>query len=598
MKLMGDSKKTLKYFLSRKWKAMIFIAALSFIVAFFESLATFAIYPVLSLMSPETVSGVHNSNLDTIMSWITSHSPASPLYAAVVLLFGLTLIKLVLSYGNILLTWVTANTIYQETQIQIMSSLLRSDYQFLLSAQKGDLAYRALNAPGYVSKITNVIPMITVEVLKTLMLMTMLFLISPQVTLFLVIIATLYFLVARYIAGNVSYGTGSGRAKSASNQSIHAMNALKGIKAIRLFGVTKFWIDQFARECKNFYFFARKDAAITGIPSMLLELVSVSFICAMALYFTGNGKNFLGNLPMIGVFAYSLLKLLPSLKQISNYGMELMANLPHAEAAYHAIEESERYQGNAGGHEWLNAFQSQIAIKDVSFYYANTKKPAVRNVNVEIAKGQFVGIIGPSGSGKTTLLDLLGGLLKVSSGEILLDGKPIDSFSSESMSDHISYVGQDPFLYNETIRNNILFGRKDPGNDAIRQALRKADVLEFVESLPGGLDFVVADDGMKMSGGQRQRICIARALLRNPEILLLDEATSALDHKTEEKIIETILRIVRQDRDTVIFVTHRKSAIQQADHIIKMKDGQVLTPEEPSSVSPNRETDGDLRPEI
>ena len=97
-----------------------------------------------------------------------------------------------------------------------------------------------------------------------------------------------------------------------------------------------------------------------------------------------------------------------------------------------------------------------------------------------------------------------------------------------------------------------------------------------MESLPGGLDYIVADDGMKMSGGQRQRICIARALLKNPEILLLDEATSALDHKAEEKIIETILRIVKQDGNAVIFVTHRKSAIQRADQVIEVKDGQIL----------------------
>jgi ABC-type multidrug transport system fused ATPase/permease subunit len=256
--------------------------------------------------------------------------------------------------------------------------------------------------------------------------------------------------------------------------------------------------------------------------------------------------------------------------------MEVMSMLPHAEAAYHAIDESDRHQKDGSGHEQLDAFRAKIQIKDVTFNYANTEKPAVKNVSAEIRKGQFVGIIGPSGSGKTTLLDLLAGLLNVSSGEIMMDGRPMDSFSPESLSEHFGYVGQDPFLFNDTIRSNVLFGRNDPGDDTIKQALRKADVLDFVESLPGGLDYIVADDGMKMSGGQRQRICIARALLKNPEILLLDEATSALDHKTEEKIIETILRIVKQDGNTVIFVTHRKSAIQRADHVIEMKDGQIL----------------------
>ncbi|HUH67180.1 MAG TPA: ABC transporter ATP-binding protein, partial [Syntrophales bacterium] len=549
---------------------------LSFVVAFFEGLATFAIYPVLSLVAPASGGSGQNHYLDAIMTWIVSHSAASPLYMAVALLFGLTFFKLILSYGNILLTWVTANKIYQETQIKMMSSLLTTDYQFLLSAQKGDLAYRVLTAPGYVSKITNVMPMMAVELLKTIMLITMLFFISARITTVLIVVAALYFLLARFIARNVSYGTGSGRAQSASNQSVHAMNALKGIKIIRLFGVTKFWADLFGKECKDFYIFARKDAAISGIPNMLLELVTIAFICAMALYFTANGSSFLSNVPVIGVFAYSLLKLMPSLKQMSSYGMEVMAMLPHAEAAYHAIDESDRHQEGSNGREKLIAFSTRIQIKDVTFYYANTDKPAVKNVSADIPKGQFVGIIGPSGSGKTTLLDLLAGLLNVSSGEILLDGKPLGSFSPETLSEHFGYVGQDPFLLNDTIRNNVLFGRNDPGDEIIKQALRKADVLDFVESLPGVLDYRVADDGMKMSGGQRQRICIARALLKNPEILLLDEATSALDHKTEEKIVETIMRIVKEAGNAVIFVTHRKSAIQRADQIIEMKDGQIL----------------------
>lgn len=576
MKFSGDSKKALKYFLSKKWKALVLIGILSFIVAFFESLATFAVYPVLSLLAPTAQGSNQNPYLDSVMNWIVSHGAASPLYTAVALLFGLTFIKLILSYGNILLTWVTANIIFQETQIKMMSSLLTADYQFLLNAQKGDLAYRVLTAPGYVSKIINVIPMMAVESLKTLMIIAMLFLISSQVTIFLIAIALIYFLLARFVARNVSYGTGSGRAQSASKQSVHAMNALKGIKAIRLFGVTKFWSDLFGKECRNFYFFARKDAAISTIPGMLLELVTISFICALAIYFTSGGNSFLSNIPVIGVFAYSLLKLMPSLKQLSGYGMEIMSMLPHAEAAYHAIEESEHHQRERNGHDQLQTFQSGIQIRDLSFYYVNTDKPAVKNLSAEIRKGQFVGIIGPSGSGKTTLLDLLAGLLMTSSGDILLDGKPIQSFSSESLSRHVGYVGQDPFLFNDTIRNNILFGRNDPGDDAVKQALRKAGVLEFVESLPGGFDYIVADDGMKMSGGQRQRICIARALLSNPEVLLLDEATSALDHNTEEKIVETIQKIVKEDGNTVIFVTHRKSAIQLADLIIEMRDGQIV----------------------
>lgn len=576
MQLTGKSWQALRYFLASKWQALLYLGGLSVLVALFESLATLAIYPILVLVTPPAVGEASHGFLQGIISWIYQNRVFTPMYTAAFLLFMLTLIKVVLSYSQVLFAWITSNKIFQETQIKMITLILFADYQFLVNTQKGDLVYRLLNAPGYISKVINTIPVIGVEVLKISMIIAMLLVLSPKVTFILLVVAALFFWVTRLLAQRVSYATGSGRARSASNQAIHAMNALKGFKSIRLYGVTNYWIELFAEECRAFYKYALKDSVIGEIPKNLLELVSISLICIMVWYFGATPEGIMSNIPVLGVFAFSLLKIMPSLKLISSNWLGLFAMLPHAEAAYLAIIDADHYRNTLEGADELKAFGSRIELKNIVFNYANTKESVLKGINLSIEAGRFIGIIGYSGSGKTTLLDLVANLLRPSSGEVLIDGRPISLYSSESISKHMGYVGQETFLFNDTIRQNILFGREGYDDSAVKEALKKSGLLDFVETLPGGLDFVLADDGLKISGGQRQRISIARAMLRNPEILLLDEATSALDQKTEVKIMETILELVRRDGKTVIFVTHRKSALDNADYVIEMKDGKLF----------------------
>ena len=182
-------------------------------------------------------------------------------------------------------------------------------------------------------------------------------------------------------------------------------------------------------------------------------------------------------------------------------------------------------------------------------------------------------IVGESGSGKTSILNLLLKVLEQTSGEITIDSVPLKDVSTDKWYDRIGYVGQEVFMFNGTIRENVLFGMRNGNDSEIYKALEMANATEFVEKCDKGIDTIIGDNGVKLSGGQRQRLSIARALLRKPDILIFDEATSSVDNISERFIKETIKRLHKQI--TIINVAHRLSTIKDADEIIVLKDGKV-----------------------
>ena len=217
-------------------------------------------------------------------------------------------------------------------------------------------------------------------------------------------------------------------------------------------------------------------------------------------------------------------------------------------------------------------------MENMTFTYPDVEEPVLKNVNVTIPKNKSVAFIGPSGAGKTTMVDLILGVLKPQEGKITADGMDI-SESYRGWHDKIGYIPQTIYMLDDTIRNNIAFGKKDNIRDEdIREALRKAQLDSFVESLDEGLDTVIGEAGVRLSGGQRQRIGIARALYRRPEVLVLDEATSALDTETEAAVMEAIDSL--QGKMTMLIIAHRLSTIRNCDMVYQVENGGVTAKQE------------------
>lgn len=215
-----------------------------------------------------------------------------------------------------------------------------------------------------------------------------------------------------------------------------------------------------------------------------------------------------------------------------------------------------------------------MVYKNITFRYSANGPDVLRNINLEIPKGQVVAWIGPSGAGKTTMADLLSGFYRVQEGEILLDGIPINDYHKEDLAKQIGIVTQEAILFNDTVANNITFGLKKVPPEEVEQAARIANAHDFIMEMEHGYLSNIGEKGEKLSGGQRQRLTIARAVLRNPALLILDEATSSLDAENEAMVQEALARLMK-DRTTIV-IAHRLSTIRYADNIVVFEGGRIV----------------------
>ena len=254
-----------------------------------------------------------------------------------------------------------------------------------------------------------------------------------------------------------------------------------------------------------------------------------------------------------------------------------MYSLPSLDLIYKDLKEIENFvpEDTAKKDVELWHLESSIKLNEISYAYAGTDKNILENVNLTIHKGETVALIGSSGAGKTTLADVFLGLLIPQNGAILVDGKNIYE-NMDSWHHMLGYIPQTIYLSDDTIRNNVAFGIKQEDIDekAVIEALKKAQLYDFVQTLDRGLETFVGDRGVRLSGGQRQRIGIARALYYDPEVLVLDEATSALDTETETAVMEAIDSL--KGHKTMVIIAHRLSTIRNADSIYEVTNGNAI----------------------
>ncbi len=260
-----------------------------------------------------------------------------------------------------------------------------------------------------------------------------------------------------------------------------------------------------------------------------------------------------------------------AIKQLSKSYNTLQDSLAGANRVFELLEYENTTQDVENAEE-LTGIEKGITFSNVTFGY--NEKHIIRNINIDIKKGNIIGIVGQSGSGKSTILNLILKFYTTEMGKIEIDGKDIRQLKHKSLLDNIALVTQQTFLFNRSIKENIMYGSNHSNQQEIVNAAKSANIHKYVESLPDGYETIVGEMGVKLSGGQRQRIAIARAFLKNAPILILDEATSSLDSKAEQSVQEA-LNILMKNKTTLL-VAHRLTTIKDCDQILVLKDGIII----------------------
>ena len=358
--------------------------------------------------------------------------------------------------------------------------------------------------------------------------------------------------------------------------------SVMGIKEIKIANKENYFINEYAKCGAGYVNAVQRYNLYNATPRLLIETVAIAGMILYVMMSLLQGANVEEIMPQIGLLAVAAMRLIPCANRINNHLTSISyfepffmgvsdnlqqeirdENIDYDEASYQKKIEVEKL-----------TIKEKIELRDIVYKYPNTEVLIFDHADMEIPIGKSVGIVGTSGAGKTTVVDILLGLLRLQSGEILADGVEVRDHY-QSWLKNIGYIPQTIFMIDSTIRKNVAFGYADEDIDdeKVWRALKEAQLDEFVRGLPEGLDTGIGERGIRLSGGQRQRIGIARALFEDPEVLVLDEATSALDNETEAAIMDSINRL--HGRKTLIIIAHRLQTIEKCDMVYRVENGKV-----------------------
>ncbi|MGW3415687.1 ABC transporter ATP-binding protein [Streptomyces sp. NPDC000888] len=306
----------------------------------------------------------------------------------------------------------------------------------------------------------------------------------------------------------------------------------------------------------------------TSLAWVFLNVVGVLFLTGAALVsYYGYWGVTPGDVVMLSAFLTTLTNsttTLAALAPVITKGLESVRSIGE-------VLQAPELEDNEGKAE-VTSLRGAVTFEGVGHAY-DENRPAVRDFSLSVSPGETIALVGASGAGKSTVLNLVIGFIRPTSGRLLLDGTDMSTLDLRTYRRFVSVVPQESILFDGTVRENVAYGMDDAGDAAVREALRDANALEFVDRLPQGLDTVVGEHGARLSGGQRQRLAIARALIRDPRVLILDEATSALDTRSEALVQQALARLLHGR--TTFVVAHRLSTIRGADRIVVMGDGAI-----------------------
>lgn len=576
------------YILNRKQKIQfvgLFFLGLG--CALMQTLGVSAILPfVQAVMTPEVI--MQNQYISPVLDFFQIKNSNMVIISVGIGIIFIYLIKNIylIVAGNIQTRF--RCHFHEDISTRLLYAYLNRPYSYFITTTSSAIIQAIQNDSNSVYDIMNTIYQLVAEGFTIILLGVLLAYSDLFMAVGVLIVSVVCFLLVTigFKKKLSEYGVVSRNAKE--EQYKYLYQPIMGNKDIKVMQRSEFFIKYFKIATQKVTKTTIIYNIITSLPEKIIETVCVAGIIGIVCARIQMGIDVTKFIPQLSVFAIAAFRILPSISKCAGYFQTMVFYRPSMEAAYadmvgfnqyeeefrqYYLKEQERLKDKKISMEHLE-FTHEVTIDNINWKYDNSKELVINGLSLAIQKGEAIAFIGSSGAGKTTLADIILGLLRPEQGRVQMDG--VDIFAMpKNWSRIIGYVPQSVFLIDDTIRANVTFGLdpKEIQDEAVWDALEKAQIKDFVSNLPKGLKTMVGERGIRFSGGQRQRIAIARALYHNPDILVLDEATSALDGETENALMEAIDHL--HGSKTLIIIAHRLSTIRNCDKIYEIRDGKA-----------------------
>ena len=487
---------------------------------------------------------------------------------------GLFSIFLLRSIGIFLTIYYMAKvgrTLVYRLREMMFKKILNLPISFYDKSSSGDLMSRISHNVELLSSVASRSLIILIrDTLTIIGLLIWMFYLSWELTLFFITAAP--FIVFLVSILNKRFRKLTHDAQNSVGSIIHtAQEVIQGNKIVKIFKGYEKEIDRF-KDTNNFNKNSHMRLAFTeGINSAVIMLIVGSSLSGIILLST---FDFVIESITVGSFVsfmFAMFMILGPARGLASINARLQQGIAAGENVFELIDEQSEHDNGLIDNIDIN---NDIILSKVNFKYDGSDSLTLDNVDLEIESGKFVAIVGMSGCGKSTLVNLIPRLYNVSSGKITINNTNINDLKINFLRQNISYVGQDTILFNDTIKNNISYGKKNVSDEQINNVLKQSYSQEFIKDMPEGINTEIGENGVLLSGGQRQRLAIARAFLKDAKILIFDEATSSLD-TVSEKFIQKALDSLKEGRTTIV-IAHRLSTVESANKIIVMDNGKIV----------------------
>lgn len=573
-----ETLKKLGYIFNKRQKIKILILSIMIIIgALFELLGITAVLPFINVaMNPDSVNTIKYLNYFYKLLGMSSTNSFLAIIALV--LVGIYIVKnIYLIVMNYVIFRFTYNN-QRNLAHRLLKSYLKQPYTFYVQHNSADLIRNVKDdTTQFFDTILSGMEL-AVECIVCILLLVYLLIQDKSITIGVSIVLVGFLIFFMQVIKKSIHVKGENVRQSKAGISQWLLQTFGGIKETKIMEREPYFLEKVDSQYAKFSNSHCIYQTLSYIPKPAMETVcigSVLLVVAIKLFKGVDSEYFVTT---ISVFAVAAFRLLPAFNRITGYISRIMFNKASVDAVYYdlkLIEElNEETQKNISNNTCAS-FEKGIKVENVFFRYTSDNSYVLKNTSFEIPKNVSLALVGPSGAGKTTLADLILGVLKPESGKISMDDVDINE-NMHFWHQKLGYIPQTIYLMDDTIRNNIAYAVEENRIDekSLEKAIEEAQLKDFIDTLPEGLDTVIGEGGVRLSGGQRQRIGIARALYSDPEVLILDEATSALDNETEEAVMEAIDRL--NGKKTLIIIAHRLSTIKNCDLVYEVKNGDVI----------------------